>query len=169
MDKKALMANEEINENGGVNEKELIPVQEDYASDPSEAATKTQKLVMEDEVTAIVGGLTTATRQAMLPIIEENNSILVYPSVFEGEEYSENVIYTGAVPNQQLEPFIPWLVENVGKSFYLIGSDYAYPVQMNNQVKMLLEQLGGEVVGEEYVPIGHSEFSSILSDIRQAQ
>lgn len=165
----ALMAIEEINENGGVNGKKLIPIKEDYASDPSEAATKTQKLVMEDEVTAIVGGFTSATRQAMLPIIEESNTVLVYPPVYEGEEYSENIIYMGTVPNQQLEVIIPWILENIGESFYLVGSDYLYPVQINNQLKKLLEIHGGEVVGEDYVPIGHTEFSPILNDIRQKE
>lgn len=165
----ALLAIEEINREGGINGKQIIPIQEDYASDPSQAASKAQKLIMEDKVVAIIGGLTSASRQAMLPIVEEHNSLLIYPTVYEGEEYSENIIYTGAVPNQQLETFIPWLLENVGKRFYLLGNDYVYPVQMNNQLKKLLEIEGGEVVGEEYVPIGHSEFSAILNDIRQAK
>lgn len=165
----ALLAIEEINNDGGINGKPLIPIQEDYASDPSQAATKAQKLIMNDNVVAIVGGLTSATRQAMLPVVEENSSVLVYPSVYEGEEFSKNIIYTGAVPNQQVEKFIPWLTENVGKRFYFVGNDYIYPVQMNNQVRKLLELEGGEVVGEQYAPIGHSEFSTILNEIRQVQ
>ena len=164
----AMLAIEEINETGGINGKKLIPIQEDYLSDPSEAATKARKLLMQDEVAAIVGGYTSASRQAMLPIVESNNGVLVYPTYFEGEEYSRNIIYTGTTPNQNLQDFVPWVADNLGKTFFFIGSDYVYPVQTNNQTKRLLALEGGESVGEEYVPLGHSEFSSILNQIRHA-
>lgn len=164
----ALLAIEEINAAGGVNGKELIPVQEDYSSDPSEAASKVRKLIMQDEVAAVVGGYSSASRQAMLPIVEDNNSVLVYPTYFEGEEYSKNIIYTGTTPNQNLQNFIPWATEKLGKKVYFIGSDYVYPVQTNKQALKLLALDGGESVGEQYVPLGHSEFSSILNDIRKA-
>lgn len=165
----AMLAIEEINQNGGVNGKDLVPIQEDYVSDPAQAATKAKKLILEDNVAAIIGGLTSASRQAMLPIVEQNNSLLIYPGPYEGEEYSKNILYTGAVPNQQLQTFIPWLTENVGKKVYLIGNDYVYPVETNNQVKKLLELSGGEVVGEEYVAMGESEFSTVLNNIRKAK
>lgn len=165
----ALLAIEEINENGGVNGKKLIPIKEDYASDPAQAATKANKLILQDEVVAIVGGLTSASRQAMLPIVEQNNSLLFYPTSFEGLEYSKNIIYTNAVPNQMLQEFFPWVTENLGKKVYFIGNDYVYPVETNNQVKEMLEMVGGEVVGERYVPMGETEFSTILNDIKQAQ
>jgi branched-chain amino acid transport system substrate-binding protein/urea transport system substrate-binding protein len=169
MIKTAMMAIEEINEKGGVNGKKLIPIQEDYAGDPSMAATKAKKLVMEDKVTAVLGTFTSASRQAVLPIIEQNNSLLIYPNLYEGEEYSENVIYTGPIPNQGLEKFIPWLVENKGKKFFFIGSDYVFPIVMNKQAKALLEMHGGEVVGEEYVPFGHMEFASLINKIKEAK
>jgi len=165
----ALLAIDEINAAGGVKGKQLVAVVEDYISDPAQAATKARKLIMQDKVSVIIGGLTSASRQAMLPIVEENNSALMYPGLYEGEEYSKNIIYTGAVPNQQLQSFIPWLTKNVGKKVYLIGNDYVYPVQTNNQVKKLLEQEGGQVVGEQYVPMGTSEFSTVLNEIRQAK
>ncbi|GGF94216.1 transporter substrate-binding domain-containing protein [Paenibacillus abyssi] len=164
-----LMAIEEINADGGVKGQQLIPVYEDYASDPSMAATKAKKLLLQDNVTAIVGGYTSASRQAMLPIIEQNDGVLVYPMSYEGEEYSKNIMYVGPVPNQGLEQFIPWLTENKGKKFFLIGSDYVFPVQVNKQVKELLKLNGGEVVGEDYVPMGQSEFASIVNKIKEAQ
>lgn len=165
----ALLAIEEINEAGGVNGKKLIPIQEDYSSDPSEAATKVRKLIMQDEVAAVVGGYSSASRQAMLPIVEDNNSVLIYPTYFEGEEYSRNIIYTGTTPNQNLQNFIPWAAENLGKKVYYVGSDYVYPVQTNRQAQKLFELDGGSIVGEQYVPLGHSEFSSILNDIRKTK
>jgi urea ABC transporter urea binding protein len=165
----ALMAIEEINASGGVNGEKLVPIQEDYSSDPAAAATKAQKLIMNDNVIAIVGGLTSASRQAMLPVVEQNNSILIYPTTYEGLEYSKNIIYANSVANQQLEPIVPWLVENVGKRVFFIGNDYVFPVEANNQVRVMLQRLGGEVVGEEYVPIGTTEFSSVLNKIKSAQ
>lgn len=164
----ALLAIEEINEQGGVLGKQLVPVVEDTESSPSVSTEKIKKAILQDNVVASIGGYTSASRQAMLPIAEQNNNLLIYPTLYEGEEYSRNVIYVGATPNQQLQDFIPWLVENVGSSFYFIGNDYIYPVQTNNQVKELLELQGGETLGEEYVPLGHSEFSSVISNIRSA-
>ncbi len=165
----SLLAIEEINAAGGVKGQKLIPVYEDYASDPSMAATKAKKLLLQDKVTAIVGGYTSASRQAVLPIVEQENGVLVYPMIFEGEEYSKNIMYFGPIPNQSLEQFIPWLTQNKGKKFFFIGNDYVFPVQTNKQAKELLKLNGGEVVGEEYVPVGHSEFASILNKIKEAK
>ncbi len=164
-----LLAIEEINANGGINGRKLKAVQEDLASEPSVAATKAKKLLQQDKVAAIVGGYTSASRQAMLPIVEQYNGVLVYPTFYEGEEYSENIIYTGATPNQQLQEFVPWLIKNVGKKVYFIGSDYVYPVETNKQVKELLKMNGGEVVGEQYVPLGQSEFASVINKIKEAK
>ncbi|WP_036584168.1 transporter substrate-binding domain-containing protein [Paenibacillus darwinianus] len=164
----ALLAIEEINAAGGINGRSISAVQEDYASEPSGAATKAKKLLQQDKVAAIVGGYTSASRQAMLPIVEQANGVLVYPTFYEGQEYSKNIIYTGATPNQQLQEFVPWLMDNVGKKVYFIGSDYVYPVETNKQVKELLKLNGGEVVGEEYVPLGQSEFASVINKIKEA-
>jgi urea transport system substrate-binding protein len=165
----ALLAIEEINASGGINGRNLKPVQEDYASEPSGAATKAKKLLQQDKVAAIVGGYTSASRQAMLPIVEQYKGVLVYPTFYEGEEYSKNIIYTGETPNQQLQDFVPWLMKNVGKKVYFIGSDYVYPVETNKQVMALLKASGGEVVGEQYVPLGQSEFASVINKIKEAK
>ncbi len=115
----ALLAIEEINKNGGVNGKNHRPRTGRLCSEPSGAATKAKKLLQQDKVTAIVGGYSSASRQAMLPIVEQYKGVLVYPTYYEGEEYSKNIIYTGTTPNQQLQDFVPWLTKNVGKKKFI--------------------------------------------------
>lgn len=164
----AEMAIDEINEAGGVNGKKLTYVFEDYATDAATAAEKIKKLIMQDEVTAVVGCYTSASRIACEPVVEENDSLLIYPTFYEGEKPSENVVYTGAVPNQQGDIFIPWLAENVGKKFFLLGTDTVYAQLINSQCREALAEVGGEVVGEEYVPNGHNDFSTLITKIKEA-
>ncbi len=164
----AMLAIDEVNEAGGVNGKKLVPVYEDYGSDPAKAAEKIKKLIMQDKVVATIGGYTSASRLAMTPVVEQNNSVLIYPTFYEGEKPSPNLIYTGCVPNQQGDPFIPWLTENAGSKFFLMGTDTVYVALINSQAKTGLEAAGGTVVGEEYVPNGHSDFSSIITKIKEA-
>ena len=164
-----LMAIEEINAAGGVNGKKLVPVVEDPASDPATFAQKARKLVLSDKCVSVFGSYTSASRKAVLPVFEKYKNLYWYPTLYEGRECSQNVIYTGAVPNQQQKDFVPWLVKNFGKKFYLIGSNYIYPKEENNVCKILLKQLGGEVVGEEYVPLGQSEFGSVIQKFKDTQ
>jgi urea transport system substrate-binding protein len=165
----SLMAIDEINAAGGVNGMKITPVIEDPASDPATFADKANKLVLNDRCVSVFGSYTSASRKAVLPVFERRKGLYWYPTLYEGRECSKNVMYTGAVPNQQQKDFIPWLVKNFGKKFYLIGSNYIYPKEENNVCKILLDQLGGEVVGEEYVPLGHSEFGSVLNKFRETQ
>lgn len=164
-----IMAIDEINDQGGINGMKIKPIIEDPASDPATFSQKARKLVMGDQCVSVFGSYTSASRKAVLPVFEKRNNLYWYPTLYEGRECSKNVIYTGATPNQQQKEFIPWLVKNFGKKFFLVGSNYIYPKEENNVCKILLEQLGGEVVGEEYVPLGHSEFSSILNKIRETK
>ncbi|MDR1796432.1 MAG: transporter substrate-binding domain-containing protein [Clostridiales Family XIII bacterium] len=165
----ALMAIEEINAAGGVNGKTLVPVYEDYGSDPALAVDKIKKLIMEDEVVATVGLYTSASRIACRPVLEENDGLLFYPTFYEGEDPSPNIVYTGACPNQQGDLFVPWLVENVGPKFFLLGTDTVYMQLINSQAKELLAANGGEVVAEEYVPSGHSDFATIINKINETK
>ncbi|MCP1200593.1 transporter substrate-binding protein [Notoacmeibacter sp. MSK16QG-6] len=169
LNKATLMAIDEINAAGGVNGMKLVPVVEDPASDPATFADKARKLVVGDKCVSVFGSYTSASRKAVLPVFERRNNLYWYPTLYEGRECSKNVIYTGAVPNQQQDEFIPWLIEQFGKKFFLIGSNYIYPKEENNYCKTLLEKYGAEVVNEEYVPLGHSEFSSVINKIKSTQ
>lgn len=169
LNKATLLAIEEINAAGGINGMQIEPVVEDPASDPATFADKARKLVLSDRCVSVFGSYTSASRKAVLPVFEKRNNLYWYPTLYEGRECSKNVIYTGAVPNQQQDDFVPWLIENFGKRFYLIGSNYIYPKEENNYCKKLLEQHGAEVVHEEYVPLGHSEFSSVINKFRTEQ
>jgi urea transport system substrate-binding protein len=161
-----MMAIEEINAAGGVNGRKLVPVVEDPASDPATFAEKARKLVIGEKCVSVFGSYTSASRKAVLPVFERYHNLYWYPTLYEGRECSKNVIYTGAVPNQQQRDFVPWLLKTFGKKFYLIGSNYIYPKEENNVCKILLKKYGGEVVGEEYVPLGHSEFSSVIEKFK---
>lgn len=161
-----LLAIEEINAAGGVNGKMLEPVVEDPQSLVQVFAEKAKKLLLEDKVAAVLGCYTSASRQSVLPVFEQYNGVLLYPTLYEAQECSKNCFYTGAVPNQQLDDFVPWIINELGrKRFYLIGANYIYPKETNREVKALLEKFGGETVAEEYSPLGHTEFSTNINKI----
>ncbi|MGO4834272.1 transporter substrate-binding protein, partial [Rhizobiaceae sp. 2RAB30] len=141
LNKATILAIEEINAAGGVNGMKIVPVIEDPASDPATFAEKARKLVLSDKCVSVFGSYTSASRKAVLPVFEKQNNLYWYPTLYEGRECSKNVIYTGAVPNQQQDDFVPWLVEKFGKRWYLIGSNYIYPKEENNYCKKLLAEL----------------------------
>ncbi|WP_245618102.1 urea ABC transporter substrate-binding protein [Domibacillus tundrae] len=162
-----LMAIEEINAEGGVLGKQIEPIVEDGASDWPTFAEKAKKLLQKDEVATVFGGWTSASRKAMLPVFEQNNGLLWYPVQYEGMESSPNIFYTGATTNQQIVPSVTWLLENKGKSFFLIGSDYVFPRTANKEIKAQLEAEDGTLVGEEYTPLGHTDYSTLISKIKE--
>ncbi|MCM3750046.1 urea ABC transporter substrate-binding protein [Paenibacillus pasadenensis] len=163
-----MMAIEEINAKGGVLGKKIVPVTEDGASDWPTFAEKARKLLSEDKVATVFGGWTSASRKAMLPVFEELNGLLWYPVQYEGLEASPNIFYTGATTNQQIIPAVDWLLENRGKKVYLLGSDYVFPRTANKIIKAQLEAKGGELAGEEYTPLGHTDYTTIISKIKAA-
>lgn len=164
----AQLAIDEINADGGVNGRQLEYVVKDYASDADTAVKVTRELIMQDEVTAIVGPYMSSARVAMEPVVDENDIPLIYPTFYEGEEPNDHVVYTGAVPNQQGDLFVPWLYENVSHNFYLIGTDTTYASGINKQAKAAIEELGGTIVGDELVPSDTTQFSDILTKIKSA-
>ncbi|SFE81399.1 urea transport system substrate-binding protein [Paenibacillus catalpae] len=164
-----MMAIEEINAAGGVLGKKIEAVQEDGASDWPTFAEKARKLISEDKVATVFGGWTSSSRKAMKPVFEELNGLLWYPVQYEGLEASPNIFYTGATTNQQIVPAVDWLLENRGKRFYLLGSDYVFPRTANLIIKEQLKAKGGEMVGEEYTPLGHTDYSTIISKIKEAK
>ena len=128
-----------------------------------------KRLIDEDQVVTILGCYTSASRKSVLPVFESKDSILYYPVYYEGNECSSNVFYTGAAPNQQITDSIPYCYENFGPKGFFIGSDYIYPKESNRIAKAELEQAGGKVVGDEYAPLGTTEFITIINKIKQAK
>lgn len=163
-----MMAIDEINAAGGVLGKQIIPIQEDGASDWPTFAEKATKLIEQDNVSTIFGCWTSASRKAVLPVFESKNHMLWYPVQYEGQECSKNVFYTGATPNQQIEPAVDWLLENKGKEFFLVGSDYVFPRTANTIIKEQLAAKGGTVAGEDYIPLGDTEVTPIIAKIKAA-
>ncbi len=124
----------------------------------------------QDGVAVVFGCWTSASRKAVLPVFEELNGLLFYPVQYEGLESSPNIFYTGAEPTQQIIPGVDYLVKELGKKkIYLLGSDYVFPRTANLIIKAQLEAMGVELAGEEYVPLGGTEFSTIISKIQEAQ
>ncbi|MEN9206020.1 MAG: urea ABC transporter substrate-binding protein [Thermostichales cyanobacterium DRC_bins_46] len=163
-----LMAIEEINKAGGVLGKQIEPIIEDGASDWPTFAEKATKLIDADKVATVFGCWTSASRKAVLPVFEGKKHLLWYPVQYEGQECSQHIFYTGAAPNQQIEPSVEWLLKNKGKEFFLVGSDYVFPRTANTIIKAQLAALGGKVVGEDYLPLGNTEVTPIISKIRAA-
>jgi urea transport system substrate-binding protein len=164
-----LLAIEEINAAGGVLGKKLEPVVEDGASDWPTFAEKAQKLISQDKVATVFGGWTSASRKAMLPVFERNKALLWYPVQYEGLESSPYIFYTGATTNQQIVPALDYLKEQGKKSVFLVGSDYVFPRTANKIIKAYAAANGMTVVGEEYTPLGHTEYSTVVNKLRQAK
>lgn len=147
-----VLAIEEINAAGGVDGRLLDPVVYDPKSDADEYRRLATRMMQEDDVTVIFGCSTSSSRKAVLPVIERNNALLWYCSIYEGFEYSPNVIYTGAVPNQNSMQLAAWLLRHCGRRFFLVGADYIYPRESNRIMRDMVEQHGGEIVEEAYLP-----------------
>jgi urea transport system substrate-binding protein len=162
-----LLAIEEINKAGGVLGKQLKPIVEDGASDWPTFAEKSKKLLQKDKVAVVFGCWTSSSRKAVLPVFEENKGLLFYPVQYEGLESSPNIFYTGATTNQQIVPAVTWLLQNKGKKFFLLGSDYVFPRTANKIIKEQLKAEGGSLIAEEYVPLGHTDFNAIIAKIKK--
>ncbi|CAH6837397.1 Urea ABC transporter, urea binding protein [Vibrio chagasii] len=165
-----LMLIEEQNKKGGLLGKKLEPVVVDPASNWPLFAEKARELIEKEKVDVVFGGWTSVSRKSMLPVFEELNSILFYPVQYEGEESSKNVFYTGAAPNQQAIPAVDYLMEELEvERWVLAGTDYVYPRTTNKILEAYLKDKG---VAEEdiminYTPFGHSDWQSIVSDIKK--
>lgn len=164
-----ILAIEEINASGGLLGKEIEVVIEDGQSDPQIFAEKARKLIEEDGVVSIFGCWTSDSRKAVKEIVEEYFNLLWYPLQYEGMEASPNIMYMGASPNQQVVPAIEYCADNFGKRMYLFGSDYIFPRTANAIIKALLKDIDGVCLGEKYVPLGYSDFSEIIEEIKSVQ
>ncbi|GLX92320.1 urea ABC transporter substrate-binding protein [Herbidospora sp. NBRC 101105] len=164
-----LLAIEEINAAGGVLGKKLEPVVEDGASDWPTFAEKANKLISQDKVATVFGGWTSASRKAMLPVFERHKALLWYPVQYEGLESSPYIFYTGATTNQQIIPGLDYLKEQGKTKIFLVGSDYVFPRTANKIIKAYAAANGMTVLGEEYTPLGHTEYSTLTNKVVQAK
>jgi urea transport system substrate-binding protein len=164
-----LLAVDEINADGGIMDKQIEVVEEDGQSEPTVFAEKINKLLTQDEVAAVFGGWTSASRKAMLPVVEGNKGLLFYPVQYEGLEASPNIYYTGATTNQQIIPAMDFLKSKGVKTLFLAGSDYVFPRTANKIIKQYAEELGIEIVGEEYVPLDSDDWTTQVAKIAAAK
>src|SRR5471032_1816030 len=139
-----VLAIEEVNAAGGIDGRPLDPVVYDPKSEPDEYRSLATRMLQEDDVTVIFGCSTSSSRKAVLPVIERNNALLWYCSIYEGFEYSPNVIYTGAVPNQNSMQLAAYLLRNHGQRFFLVGTDYIYPRESNRIMRDMVEERSEE-------------------------
>jgi urea transport system substrate-binding protein len=163
------LAIDEINAAGGVLGRKIEAVVEDGASENAVFAEKAKKLLERDKVAAIVGCYTSASRKAVLPVLNRSKGLLYYPTYYEGQEQDKYVIYPSQEATQSVIAAVNWLAKEKGKTFFLVGSDYIYPRICNNIAKPTIAKAGGKVLGEDYAPLGHTEFSSIINKIKAAK
>jgi urea transport system substrate-binding protein len=168
----ALMEIEAINKAGGVLGKKLEPVVVDPASNWPLFAEKARGLLTQDKVSVVFGCWTSVSRKSVLPVFEELNGLLFYPVQYEGEEMSKNVFYTGAAPNQQAIPAVEYLMSKEGgaaKRWVLLGTDYVYPRTTNKILRAFLKSKGVKEsdILETYTPFGHSDYQTIVADIKK--
>lgn len=167
-----LMAIDDINAKGGVLGKKLEPVVVDPASNWPLFAEKAKQLITQDKVAVVFGCWTSVSRKSVLPVFEQNNGLLFYPVQYEGEELSKNVFYTGAAPNQQAIPAVEYLMSKEGggaRRFVLLGTDYVYPRTTNKILRAFLKSKGVKDADilETYTPFGHSDYQTIVADIKK--
>lgn len=164
-----LMAIDELNAKGGLLGKKIVPITVDGKSNWGHFAAEAERLITREKVNVIFGCWTSASRKTVKPVFEKYNHLLFYPIQYEGLEQSPNIVYTGASPNQQLQPATKWAFDNIGKRFFIVGSDYVFPRTASAIIKDLVTQLGGEVVGDEFVMLGSKDVKGMVEKIIAAK
>ena len=146
---------------------EIVPFQMDPQSDPYLFSSMSEKLITDQGVSVIFGCYTSISRKSVVPVIEKYNKLLFYPTLYEGFEFSPNVIYTGACPNQNIIFLAEFMFSKFGKNCYLVGSDYVYPYESNRIMKDMVNGFGGKIMGEHYLSMdaSHAEFRPVVDDI----
>lgn len=160
---------DEVNRAGGIDGRELLPVHYDPASDPEQFKRLADKLLTEDGVRIIFGCYMSSSRKAVLQMVERHNALLCYPAQYEGFEYSRNIIYCGAAPNQNSAQLGDYLLRNVGKRFYLIGSDYIWPLESGRIMSEIVLGNGGQIVGQRYYKLHEKRnaYDKLVKDIKR--
>ena len=165
----AILAVEEINRNGGILGRRLEAVVSDGSSEPNRFSREAEGLIKNKGVVSLFGCWTSTSRTAVKRVVEDLDSLLWYPIQYEGLEQSPNIVYTGACPNQQVEPFLGWSLSHGARRFFLVGSDYVYPRTTNLLIKSLLEDSGAEVVGEEYFPLICQDYTRLAKLVKKTE
>ncbi|WP_175166208.1 transporter substrate-binding domain-containing protein [Paraburkholderia fynbosensis] len=163
-----LFAIREINDAGGIDGREVVPIRYDPQSDPVRYRALAERLILEDDVPVIFGCYMSSTRKAVLPIVERWNRLLFYATLYEGFEFSENLIYTGAAPNQNSVQLANFMTSQFGPRVYMVGSNYIYPYESNRIMSdLVMQRPGGAKLGERYVRLGATEmdFADVIEDI----
>jgi ABC-type branched-subunit amino acid transport system substrate-binding protein len=163
----ARMVVNDINAKGGLLGRQIDLYLEDSATIDSVAEAKATKLVQHDNVDVIFGGIYSSTRQAIKgPAVVKGRKLYIYPEQYEGRECDPLIFCTGPVPAQQVDPFIPWLMERTGaRTFYLPSADYIWPRVMNRRIREVVTRSGGSIVGEEYFPLDHADYRATVGKI----
>ncbi|HLJ22958.1 MAG TPA: substrate-binding protein [Candidatus Acidoferrales bacterium] len=163
----AKMVIDDINAQGGLLGRRVELILEDSATTDTVAEAKAKKLVEQDKVDMILGGIYSSTRQAIKgPAVAQGKKLYIYPEQYEGQESDPLIFCTGPVPAQQLDPFIPWLMKATGaKKFYLPSAEYIWPHVMNKRVRELVTANSGTIEGEEYFPLDHSDYKKTVEKI----
>jgi urea transport system substrate-binding protein len=164
-----LLAIDEINAAGGIMGRRLEPVIADGASDPDTFAREARRLIEDEGVEVIFGTWTSASRKSVIPVVQELDSLLIYPVQYEGLESSESVIYLGSSPNQQIFPALAFARENFGDRAFIVGSEYVYPRMAAVIATDAIRLNGGEVVGEAFLPLGSDDFDGVAKAIAETQ
>jgi branched-chain amino acid transport system substrate-binding protein len=166
----AKMVIDDINSNGGLLGRHIELLVEDSATTDSVAEAKATKLVGQDNVDLVLGGIYSSTRQAIKgPAVVKGKKLYIYPEQYEGQESDPLIFCTGPVPAQQLDPFIPWLMQRTGaKRFYLPSADYIWPHVMNKRIRDIVTAAGGTIEGEEYYPLDHTDYSETIDKIESS-
>lgn len=167
-----LFAIREVNDAGGLDGRELVAVHYDPQSSPVRHADLASRLILDDKVNVIFGGYLSSTRKAVIPVVERWNKLLFYPTLYEGFEFSPNVIYTGGTPNQHSAPLANFMSRHFGPRVYMVGSDYIFPYESNRTMSdFILQCPGGRKLGERYVSLDSQErdFTAIVRDIKDKQ
>src|SRR5436190_18023574 len=163
----ARMVVADLNADGGLLGRHLELHVEDSATDDAVAAARAAKLVEEDQVDVVFGGIYSSTRQAIKgPVVVEGKTLYIYPEQYEGQESDPLIFCTGPVPAQQVDPLIPWLMDQTGaKRFALPSADYIWPRIMNEKVRQIVTARGGEIVEEDYYPLDHTDYGEAIDRI----
>jgi urea transport system substrate-binding protein len=157
----------EINQAGGLLGRQVEAVVADGRSDAAHFEREAMRLIEDVQVSAIFGCWTSSSRKRVKPVVEERDSLLFYPVSYEGLETSSHIVYTGAAPNQQLAPAVAWSLEHLGRRCFLVGSDYVFSRAANAIIRDYWSALGGEIVGEEYLPLGSARVHPVIEVIRE--